>query len=280
MPGMGATNGTSTGGRPLAAVTGASSGLGAVFARKLASLGFDLILTARRADRLIDLAEEIRARFGAESDVQPADLARDADVTRLADHLAGQSDLEVLVNNAGFGTLGLFHETDRAGQDAMARVHVLAPLRITHAVLPNLLRRGRGSIINVASVAAFFRSPANVAYCSTKAWLKEFTEGLAIELEGTGVRPIALCPGLTYSEFHDRLGVDRATVDDAWWLTAEFVVDQCFGDLDRGRILSIPGLRYKFLVLLARTLPRKLLNAMAWRRYHRMHAPAMKEGEN
>lgn len=273
-----ATHATSAG-RDLAVVTGASSGLGAVFARKLASRGYDLVLTARRTERLAELAEELHRRFGARADIQPADLADDADVQRLATYLAGLDRAAVLVNNAGFGTLGLFAETDLAGQDAMARVHVLAPMKLTHAVLPSMLQRHTGAVINVASVAAFFRSPSNVMYCSTKAWLKEFTEGLAIELEGTGVRTTALCPGLTYSEFHDQLGVDRDSIDAAWWMTAEFVVDQCFRDLDRGRIVSIPGLRYKLLVLLARTLPRKWLNAMAWQRYRRMHAPAMQNAD-
>src|SRR5690242_3832766 len=197
--------------RPIALITGASSGIGATFGRQLAAQGYDLILVARRIDKLEALAAELRSRHGTAADVVAADLTDDADVARVARRLASAPELALLVNNAGFGTRGLFYEADPALQDAMHRLHVLATERLTRAALPGMIERRRGGIINVSSVAAFVQSPSNVSYCATKAWMNSFTEGLWIELRSirSPVVVQALCPGYTWSEFHDVMQADR-----------------------------------------------------------------------
>jgi short-subunit dehydrogenase len=149
--------------RPLAVVTGASAGIGAEFARQLSARGFDLLLVARRRDRLEAFAQQLP---GAEA--LDADLADDASRARLEERLQRDPRVEILVNNAGFGSLGTFVKTSLASQDQMHRVHVLATMRLTHAVLPGLVARGRGAVINVSSVAGFWQGPQNVSYCATK----------------------------------------------------------------------------------------------------------------
>ena len=238
--------------KPLAAVTGASSGIGEVFARKLAARGYRLLLIARRRERLEKLAAEL-----GDAEVMPADLTSDADLARIEERLRSSPDLELLANNAGFGTLGRFWEADLAGQDAMHRVHVLAIVRLTHAALPGMVARGRGGIVNVSSVAGFLQNPFNVSYCASKGWINSFTEGLYLELKSAGspVRVQALCPGFTYSEFHDVLGVDRGVIPKGWWMPAEFVVEQSLTGLENGKLFVIPGWRYRLLVRIEKIMP-------------------------
>jgi len=249
--------------RPLAVVTGASSGIGAAYARALAARGYDLALVARREDRLKQLAQELESRWHANSTVLVADLANAADLLRVEEFLAGAKSLAMLVNNAGFGTRGRFFESPLAGHDAMHRVHVLATLRLTHAALRNLVAQGRGSVVNVASVAAFVALPGSTSYYSTKAWVTCFTEGLYLELRSacSPVRVQALCPGFTVTEFHDVLGIDRKTVSGgAWWMPAEEVVEASLKGLEKGTLFVVPGWRYKLVVGLLRILPRRVLH--------------------
>jgi short-subunit dehydrogenase len=187
----------------IAMVTGASSGIGAEFARRLARDGFDLILVARRQDLLEQLARELG---GAE--ILAADLTLDEDLARVAARIASAPELELLVNNAGFGARGRFWETPLDGQERMHRLHVMATLRLTRAALAAMVPRARGGVINVSSVAAFGQNPGSVSYCATKAWMNSFTEGLDLELRGIGspVRVQALCPGYTVTGFHDAPG--------------------------------------------------------------------------
>jgi hypothetical protein len=245
--------------RPLAVVTGASSGIGEVFARTLAARGFDLLLIARRRDRLDALAREL----GGE--VLPADLTRDDDLARVEARLSGAANLELLVNNAGFGAGGAFAKADLAPQDAMHRLHILATLRLTHAALPGMVARRKGGIINVSSVAAFLTNPGAIGYCSTKAWINSFTEGLYLELKSMNspVRVQALCPGFVYSEFHDTAKMDRRKLaPPAWWLKAEMVVAESLDGLDRGKLFVIPSVRYRMLVAVMNTIPRRLKRAL------------------
>ena len=257
--------------RGVALVTGASAGIGAVFARRLAGRGCDLILVARRRERLDELAAQLREEFGVEAEALPADLTKDDDLAQVAKRIGDCENLDFLVNNAGVGLKLLFHESDLAGQDAMARLHVLAPLHLTHAALPEMVARRSGAIINVSSVASFFATPHNVMYCSTKAWLNRFSEALAVELTGTGVRVQVLCPGFTYSEFHDAMGTGRPPVPKNWWLSAEYVVDQSLRALDNGKLYAIPSVRYRLVVWAANLLPRKIRTFLT-QKYHR-HRP-------
>jgi short-subunit dehydrogenase len=149
----------------------------------------------------------------------------------------------------------------------MLRLHVLAPMRLTRAALPGMMARRRGAIINVSSVAGFIYSPGNVNYCASKAYLTTFTEGLALELAGTGVAAQALCPGFTHTEFHQRMGPDARTRPRFMWLTAEGVVRASLAQLDRGGpVLCVPGLRYKLIVAALRLLPRRAIGALTGRR--------------
>ena len=247
--------------RTLAAITGASSGIGAVFARALAARGSDLILIARRTGRLQTLAEELAERHGAKSEIVTADLNVAADLERVAERLRAVPQLDFLVNNAGFGVKGQFATSDYSGPEGMHLLHVMATLRLTHAVLQGMVARGAGAVINVASVAGFLTSPGAVSYGASKSWIIAFTEGIWMELRGSGspVRVQALCPGFTYSEFHDVAGMNRDKLaPKAWWCPAEQVVAESLEGLERARVFVIPGFRYRLLVGMMGRIPRGL----------------------
>jgi len=254
-----------------AAITGGSSGLGEEFARQLAAQGANLLLAARRADRLAALKADLEVRHGITVETFVCDLADDAASAALAARLSALPDLDLLINNAGFGTLGLFHETDPIRQEQMLRVHVLATMRLTRAALGSFIPRRRGAVINVSSVAGFWRSAQNVMYCSTKGWMNDFTEGLRLELDllQSPVIVQALCPGFTYSEFHDTLGVDRATVPKALWLDTSFVVAESLRALESGRVFVIPNWRYRTVARLAELLPARWRIALERRSPHK-----------
>jgi len=247
----------------LAVITGASSGLGVAFARKLAARGYDLLLIARREDRLRSIAREIGEQYHVRAEILAADLTDDAALTMVARRIRDAADLGLLVNNAGFGTLGYFFEADPHAQEQMHRLHVLATMRLSHAALTNLVPRvqaGTG-IINVSSIAAYGASPQNVSYCATKAWMNRFTEGLAIEL-GTRSSPVrvqALCPGFTLTEFHDTMPMDRSRIPTSLWLNADFVVGESLRGFDRSAMFVIPGWRYKLLVWIMKLVPSGLM---------------------
>lgn len=256
--------------RPLALVTGASSGLGAVFARQLARRGHDLILVARDAARLRSLADELSG-LGARATVVPADLATEAglDVTTAAIAAAGRLDL--LVNNAGFGTTGLLAESPAAAQETMLRLHVIAVNHLTRAALALMRPARSGSIITVASVASFTNSSGNVNYCATKAYQRSFCESLVIECAPDGIQVQALCPGFTHTEFHARMAFDQRGRAPAWmWLSADDVVATSLRQLDaRGPVVCIPGAQYKVIVFLARHLPLWVKRVLTQRVYKR-----------
>jgi uncharacterized protein len=231
--------------KPLALITGASAGIGAAFARRLAQDGFGLILVARRRDRLEELARELK-----DAEVLTADLADDAGMRLVESRIDAEPRLELLINNAGFGTKRRFFDAAIEGQDQMHRLHVLATMRLSHAALRGMVARRKGAVINVSSVAAYGISPGNTSYCSTKAWMNAFTEGLAVDLRSANspVRVQALCPGYTITEFHDVLQIERQSIPGARWMTAESVVDASLAGLQRGKLFVVPGLFYKAVV--------------------------------
>jgi short-subunit dehydrogenase len=245
----------------VAVITGASSGIGATFARKLAARGYDLLLVARREDRLRSLAAELGGQYSVAAEVLAADLTVDGDLELVANRIQTDARLGLLVNNAGFGTHGFFYEAGVAAQDQMYRLHVLATARLCHAALANLAPRNQGGVINVASVAGFMISPGSVSYCSTKSWMIGFTEGLALELgvKGSATTVQALCPGFTLSEFHDVMGMDRSAIGKSLWMTSDFVVEESLRAFDRRELVVVPGWRYKLIVAIARLLPAPLL---------------------
>ncbi len=249
--------------RSVALVTGASAGIGAAYARRLAARGYDLLLVARRVGRLQELAAELTSRYGVRAEPLPADLTRDADLKAVEDQIAREERLEFLLNNAGFGASGRFYESAVGVQDAMHRLHVIAILRLSHAALRKMTARGKGAVVNVSSVAAFICRPGSISYYSTKAWINCFTEGLYLELKQarSPVRVQALCPGYTVTEFHDAMGFDRRHVPANWWTPVEQVVDASLDGLERGKLFVVPGWRYKFIVSLLRLIPRPVLHA-------------------
>jgi short-subunit dehydrogenase len=240
---------------PVALITGASSGIGETFARALAARGYDLILVARREDRLQALAAQLPA---IHTTVLAADLSIDADLQSAEQAIRDCPRLELLINNAGFGTLGRFWTADLHSQEQMHRLHVMATMRLTHAALGCMVDRGHGAVINVSSVAAFGQSQGNVSYCATKAWMSSFTQGLDLELRGiqSKVKVQALCPGFTMSEFHDTLGVDRKNIPDFLWMQPEAIVAASLQGLEEGKIIVIPGLIYKIGAAVMSHLPR------------------------
>jgi short-subunit dehydrogenase len=249
------TNSLST--RPLAVVTGASAGLGREFSRQLAERGFDLLLVARDKARLEELCAELSAKHNIVAEAWPADLSRDDGMRTLAEFLAQNDRVLLLVNNAGFGTKGKMATRPVAEQATMLELHVMAPMLLTRAVLPGMIARREGRVITVASVASFTASPGNVNYCATKAYQRVFMESLAMELHGTGVQVQALCPGFTHTEFHERMQIDKTKGIPKWaWLNADRVVRESlaasFGD---GPTVVIPGFRYRMVVFALRHMP-------------------------
>jgi short-subunit dehydrogenase len=230
--------------RPRALITGASSGIGRAFAERLAADGYDLILVARRRERLEELAAQI-ARPGADIEIAVADLSdRDA-IVELSIRLAGDPSMELLVNNAGFGAYAPFLELDPDLAEEQIAVHIMATVRLTRAVLPGLVARGKGAVINVASTFAFtsginIPSRPRATYVASKAYIVAFTELLAFELEGTGVKVQALCPGVVKTEFHDHIGGRPPGVPV---LEPAEVVDASLAGLALGEVICVPQLR-------------------------------------
>lgn len=253
-------------GRPLAVVTGPTAGIGRVFADRLAAAGHDLLLVARDAARLAALATELAGRHGVRAEVHAADLADEGAVRALADRLAGEPRVDVLVNNAGFGTHARVVGGDPDAEARMVAVHCAAPLRLAQAVLPGMVARRAGAVVNVASVAAFVPNAQYATYNATKAFLQLLSEGLAAEVAASGVRVQALCPGFTRTEFHARIGpagaAMAARVPAALWMTPEAVVDASLRALARGGpVTVVPGLGYRAAVALLRRAP---LRVLAW----------------
>jgi uncharacterized protein len=239
----------------LALITGASSGIGAAFARRLAAEGYRLILVARRRDRLDVLAAEI-----GNAEVMQADLTEESGLQLVENRILAAPDLSLLVNNAGFGSMGRFFEIPVDSQDRMHRLHVIATVRLSHAALRGMVPRGAGAIINVSSVAGFGQNPGSVSYCATKTWMNSFTEGLDIELKSAGspVKVQALCPGFTVTEFQDVIGMDRGRIPAWLWMNAEDVVDASLKGLARDELIVVPGWIYKVIRRLQSWAPRSL----------------------
>jgi len=239
-----------------ALVTGATAGIGAGFVEALGARGDDLILVARDEQRLEEVAQRWRAA-GRNVEVLAADLSDRAGMARVEQRLAdADRPVGVLVNNAGFGLTQSFIDGDLVAEQAMLDVLVTAVLRLSHAAVPGMVARRNGRIINVSSVAGWI--PGGT-YSAAKAWVTSFTEGLSLDLEGTGVNAVAVCPGYTRTEFHDRAGMRMGGVPDWMWQSVDDVVAQALRDADRGRVISVAGPLYRGLGVATRTLPRSVL---------------------
>jgi short-subunit dehydrogenase len=246
--------------RRLALVTGASAGIGASFARILASHGYDLALTARRADRLDKLAEEISLRYGVEALTVTADLAEPDAPGQILDFLTAHGrTVDFLVNNAGYGLPGAYADTRWDDQRAVIQVMVTAPAELAHRALPGMIHRRFGRIVNVASLAGLIPGAAgHTLYAAVKAFQVRFSQSLHLETQGQAVHVSALCPGLTFSEFHDVTGT-RAQVTQAtppWmWLGADEVAAAGYEAVEANRPICVPGAPNKAIAAVAKLIP-------------------------
>jgi len=240
----------------VAIVTGGSRGIGRSICLGLAQEGCNVVLCARGEAQLRPTEAEIAATGVKALGIQ-ADVTMAADIDRVVDEAVKTfGRIDVLVNNAGFGTTGRLHASDPAVQAAMVKLHTLAPMQLTRAVLPAMVAAGRGWIINVSSIAGFTFSPGNVNYGSTKAYITRFSQALDTELAGSGVVVQALCPGFTHTEFHARARMDMQRVPRWAWMTAHQVVEASIRAAERGRpVVVIPGVLYGIITALLRFLP-------------------------
>ena len=245
---------------PTALVTGATAGIGLEIARQLAARGHDLVLVARDTARLETVAGDLQATYGVGAEVLTADLVDREQLAIVEERVASlDRPVDLLVNNAGFGNKGRYLDVSMADELKMLKVHCEAVLRLTSAALPSMVERRAGDVVNVASVAAFF---PRGTYGASKAWVVQFSEAVR---QDTGVNVMALCPGFTHTEFHDRAGMDMSKVPDFLWQDADEVVDTALRDLRDGKAVSIPGWQYKAIVGGGKLVPRNLAARMSSR---------------
>lgn len=240
-----------------ALITGATAGIGSAFARRFAAARYDLILVARDTARLDQAAATLRDSHGVTVEVLSADLSERAGCALVEARLADPDrPVDVLVNSAGIVTNGRFVQIPIEDEERMLNVLVRAVLRLTQAAARGMAERGRGAIINVSSVAGYVPQGT---YSAAKAWVTTFTEGLAGELAGSGVKMMAVCPGYTHTELHERAGYDMSGIPEWMWLEADQIVEGALKDLRRGVVVSVPSAQYKALTAVARHAPRRLV---------------------
>jgi uncharacterized protein len=253
-----------------ALITGATAGIGHGFARLLAAQGFDLVLVARDAERLGAVATQLRERHGIEAETLAADLADREQLERVAQRLREDDrPVDVLVNNAGFALNHNLVSSEIADEERLLDVLVRAVLVLSKAAVPGMLKRGRGRVVTVASVAAFLPSGT---YSAAKAWATTFTLSLAGELAGTGVTATAVCPGYTRTEFHQRAELEMSMLPAFAWLDVDRLVAQAWADARRGASVSVPSRRYTAAVMLLRHLPLRVGEIVGRRRAARRAA--------
>lgn len=245
--------------RRSALVTGASAGIGLAFAERLARDQYDLVLVARSRDRLEQIAKRLREERGVAVEVLAADLTVSEELERVEKRIAEDPTLDLLVNNAGFGTQGRFAELDLEREEAEIRLNVIALVRLSRAALPHMLQRGRGEIVNVSSMAGFYPGPFLATYGATKAFVTSFTESLSEELRGSGIRVQALCPGFTRTEFQERASIDTSQIPGFAWMSADAVVEASLQGLARGDVIVVPGGLNKALHAGTSLVPRGLV---------------------
>ena len=243
-----------------ALITGATSGIGAEYARRLAADGYNLIITGRRKEKIKTLADELSQSYGSNIEVIIIELSDSLQVDEFIEKIKNR-DIHLLINNAGFGTTKFFHQEPLELQEKMVAVHILAHMKITYAILPEMIKKGTGVIINVSSSGAFLPSPKTATYSGTKAFLRAFTESLHMELEGTGVQVQVVCPGLTRTDMHSRIGITEEYTPD-WgpfqWLSVQEVVECSLQCLKKKKVVCIPGRLTRMQVFMRHITPESL----------------------
>ena len=242
-----------------ALVTGATSGIGRAFAEVLAHRGMDLVISGRDIARLEHVAQDLREEAGANVEILVADLSDRAQVDSVAQRASG-ADIALVVNNAGYGLAAPFVGGELAQEQQLLDVLVTAVMRISHAALPGLVERDFGGIINVSSVAGWLSSGT---YSAAKSYVTTFSESLAMQLRDSGAHVMALCPGFTRTEFQQRAGMNTDTIPELMWLDAHDVVQVALTDFAAAKPVSVPGVQYKTLGLVAQYLPRPLVRVLS-----------------
>ena len=235
-----------------AMVTGPTAGIGAAYAKLLAAKGFNLVLVSRDLKRLGQTAADLTAKHAIETQVLSADLTTDKGIATLADFIA-KNEIEVLINNAGFGLNSSFVKSSAADEQSVLNILVAAPMQLSHAVLPQMVARKSGTIVNVSSVAGYF---AAGHYSAAKAYVTVLTESMHAEVSKHGVNVSALCPGFTKTEFHQRAKMKMDALPNFMWLDADFLVAKSWTDAQAGKAISIPGWQYRVMVCIAKNAPR------------------------
>jgi short-subunit dehydrogenase len=244
-----------------ALITGGTSGIGAAFTRALAARGDDLVLVARNADRLSDMATGLKERYAVSVETIAADLGVRSDVLTIAERLTStKRPIDMLINNAGFGIGAKLTDADTAPHERGIDVMITAVLLLCAAAGRTMRERGAGTIINVSSTAGYV---AMGSYSAIKTWVTAYTESLANELHGTGVKVTALCPGWVRTEFHERANINISSIPSALWLDADRLVADSLEDAADGKVISIPSKRYKVLMTICEHLPHRALRAVS-----------------
>ena len=241
----------------IALVTGATAGIGAAYAELLAKAGFDLVLVARDLPRLNTVANNLKKSYKIKVETIKADLTKPMQLANVEKRLANAAKpIEVLINNAGFGIKDSFLDSDLKREQELLDVLVTAPMRLTHAVLPIMVKRNSGIVVNVSSIASWI---AGGTYSSAKSYLTVFSEYLNNELKGTKVKVSALCPGFTRTEFHQRGKMRMTGLPNFMWLDANKLVAKSWSDAQKNKAVSVPGFQYKTLAIIAQYAPRPLV---------------------
>lgn len=227
-----------------ALITGSSSGIGAEFARQLAQQGFNLILVARRKEKLDALSKTLQEKYSNDVEVLVADLSNISDNKQVISRINEIENLDILINNAGFGILDNFLQIERMKHVEMINVHFTSPVMLCHATIPGMVRRKRGVIINTSSIFAINKDSSLIMYTTTKSAVAIFSELLKVKVKGTGIFVQALCPGFTYTEFHDTdamSGFQRSLYKAEQWMKAEEVVSLSLDAVKSKSVIFIPG---------------------------------------
>jgi short-subunit dehydrogenase len=246
----------------VALITGATSGIGASFARYYAGKGYDLILTGRRKNILTALADEVSKKYNAKTEIIFAELSKPKFVDAIVKKIKAVRNIEVLVNNAGYGSSVNFDQDTIESQLRMMAVHNEAPVRLSHAVLSQMMKNKKGFIINVSSVASFIPTPQDILYGTTKAFLNNFSESLAVLVKPHGIKVQALCPGFTRTDFHEKLGWERKKLENRGllkWMSADQVVKSSVRCIRKNKPLCVPGFTNKILYFIIKLMPVNLL---------------------